>query len=296
MESINPEGYTENEPKGIIMETESRFKQSDPEPDPHDADPPEQKPKKKWPAGKHVITISLSTFLLGAMAVGAYHWYQDAASREETDDAYITGHLHQVSTRIDGTVEKIFVDDNEHVTQGQVLVSLDPRDYQVKVNQALADLKQAERQVKVDQSSVSYHDQDALGKTTNAEGSIAGAVASIARSEALVREAQANILASQAQVTAREAELVRAQADFVRFEHLANEGAVPLSQRDSAKRDYLVAVENLNAARDTVTQAKERLQQAQQTVQTSKAQLTLSKPKSNLPTRAVSKPKQIAKS
>ncbi len=274
MENSNPDGCSENEPKGVIIESESRFKQNEPPPDPHDADSPEQKPRKKRPSGKQIIIISVSTLLLGAAAIGANHWYQDAASHEETDDAYITGHLHQVSTRIDGTVEKIWVDDNEHVTKGKVLVSLDPGDYQVKVKQALANLEQVERQVKVDQSSVSYQDQDALGQTTNAEGSIASAIANIARSEALVREAQANILASQAQVTAREAELERAQADYNRFEHLASEGAVTLSQRDSAKRDYLVAVENLNAARDAVTQATERLQQAQQTVQTSKAQLT----------------------
>ncbi len=274
MESSYPDGYTGNESNVVILEQEARFKQNDPQPGAHDEDLPEKKPKTKRPSGKQIIIISLSTLLLGAVAVCAYHWYKDAASHEETDDAYITGHLHQVSTRIDGTVEKIWVDDNEHVTKGKVLVSLDPGDYQVKVNQALANLKQVERQVKVDQSSVTYHDQDSLGQTTNAEGAIASAIANIARSEALVREAQANILASQAQVTARQAELERAQADFDRFEHLANEGAVTMSQRDSAKRDYLVAVENLNAARDAVTQAKERLQQAQQTVQTSKAQLT----------------------
>ncbi len=242
-------------------------------PDSDNADT-EQEPIRKRPSGKRIITITASTVLLLSVAFGAYHWYQDASSHEETDDAYVTGHLHQVSTRVDGTVEKIWVDDNEHVTKGKVLVSLDPGDYQVKVEQALANLKQAERQVEVDQSSVHYQDQDALGQATNAEGSIASALATIARAEAQVREAQANINAKQAEATAREADLERAQADWKRFEYLATEGAITLSQRDGAKRDYLVAVENRNAAREAVTQATEKLQQAQQTVGTSNAQFT----------------------
>lgn len=248
--------------------------QRDEESDPRAVGQPKKERKNTWRIGKKVITIGVCAIVLGLTGAWGYHWYQDAASHEETDDAYITGSLHQVSTRLDGTVEKIWVDDNEQVTKGQILVSLDPRDYQVKLEQALANLKQAERQVQVDRSSVRYQNQDALGQATSAEGSRANALAAITRSEALVRETEAAILARQAEVTAKEAELDRAKADWMRFEHLANEGAVTLSQRDSAKRDYLVAVESRNAARDAVTQATERLVQAQQTVNTSKAQLT----------------------
>jgi membrane fusion protein (multidrug efflux system) len=55
---------------------------------------------------------------------------------ETTDDAYTTGHIHNISSRVTGTVIAVLVDDNEFVKQGQVLVQLDPRDYQVKVDEA----------------------------------------------------------------------------------------------------------------------------------------------------------------
>jgi len=153
-------------------------------------------------------------------------------------------------------------------------VTLDSNDYRVKVEQALANLQQAERQVDVDKFSVHYQNQDAEGESTNAEGSIANAIASISKAEASVREAQANILSKEADLKAKQAEADRAEANFKRFDALARQGAVPLMQRDSAKRDYVVAVENRNAARDAITQATERLQQAQETVNTCKAQLT----------------------
>jgi membrane fusion protein (multidrug efflux system) len=222
---------------------------------------------------KKVLFGGLCTAMLLVAGVAVYEWIQFGSSHEETDDAYITGHLHQVSTRVDGTVEKVWVDDNQHVKQGQVLVTLDSNDYQVKVEQAQANLKQAERQIRVDQTSVDYQRQDARGENTDAEGSVANATAEIKKAEAGVLESQAKILSNQDDLKAKQAEVERAEADWKRYEMLAKEGAVTLSQRDSAKRDYLVATQIRNAAQEDVTQAIHRLQQAQESVNTSKAQL-----------------------
>jgi membrane fusion protein (multidrug efflux system) len=55
-----------------------------------------------------------------------------------SNDGNTTGHIHNISSRVTGTVIAVLVDDNEFVRQGQVLVQLDPRDYQVKVDEARA--------------------------------------------------------------------------------------------------------------------------------------------------------------
>ena len=65
-------------------------------------------------------------------------YYISASHHATTDDAYTTGHIHNISSRVPGTVMAVLVDDNEFVRQGQVLVRLDPRDYQVKVDEAQA--------------------------------------------------------------------------------------------------------------------------------------------------------------
>lgn len=238
----------------------------------------EETQKPRSPKGNKFSKKALSILLsLTLVAVGGYfgvNSFNYLSSHEETDDAYVTGHLHQVSTRINGTVDQVLVDDNEHVKQGQVIVLLDPRDYKVKVDQALAALLQAQRHAKTAQSSVSFQDTTARGKDENARGSIDNAIAAISRSEAQVGEAKAGIEAAKSDLAAKEAELERAETDYHRFDALESEGAISTSQRDATKRDYLVAMQNRNSARTAITEAMERLAQAQQTVSTSKADLT----------------------
>ncbi len=74
-------------------------------------------------------------------AVTAYLVY--ASSHATTDDAYTTGHVHNISSRVAGTVVEVSVDDNQFVKKGQVLARLDPRDFQVQVDKARADYHHA---------------------------------------------------------------------------------------------------------------------------------------------------------
>ena len=80
--------------------------------------------------------------LLAIIGVAAYLVY--ASYHETTDDAYTTGHVHSISTRVSGTVIEVAVDDNQQVKKGQVLVRLDPRDFQVAVDKAQADEDRAQ--------------------------------------------------------------------------------------------------------------------------------------------------------
>lgn len=66
---------------------------------------------------------------------------------ESTDDAFLKGHVHIISARIPGTVKDVLVKDNERVKQGQELVQLDPRDYDVQVKIAQANYSKAHKDV-----------------------------------------------------------------------------------------------------------------------------------------------------
>ena len=66
-----------------------------------------------------------------------------ASTHEMTDDAYTAGYVHQISSRVTGNVIQLLIDDNEHVVQGQVLLRLDPTDYQVEVAKAQANYDRA---------------------------------------------------------------------------------------------------------------------------------------------------------
>jgi membrane fusion protein (multidrug efflux system) len=100
------------------------------------ADDQKEKPKKpfKWTPLKVAGLVVIALLLIGLGTV----YYIYASHHATTDDAYTTGHIHNISSRVTGTVIAVLVDDNEFVKQGQVLLKLDPRDYQVKVDQAQA--------------------------------------------------------------------------------------------------------------------------------------------------------------
>jgi membrane fusion protein (multidrug efflux system) len=81
----------------------------------------------------------------GIIAVVAILFYAyDAYAHEETDDAYVTGHLHEVATRINGVVTEVRVDDNQFVHQGDVLVRLDPTENMALEAAARADFDVAQ--------------------------------------------------------------------------------------------------------------------------------------------------------
>jgi len=105
------------------------------------------KPKKKSPTQEKIVRVIKSRpFLIGAGIVGVILLivvWRHASTHESTDDAYTTGHIHNIAARVNDTVLEVLVDDNQRVQAGQVLVRLDPADYEVQVAQAQANYEKA---------------------------------------------------------------------------------------------------------------------------------------------------------
>ena len=97
---------------------------------------PEKNPSKpfKWTPLKILLTGIIASILI---ILGTLYLI-DASHHETTDDAYTTGHVHYISSRVSGTVVAVLVDDNQFIQEGQMLVKLDPRDYKVTLDQARA--------------------------------------------------------------------------------------------------------------------------------------------------------------
>src|SRR5580693_4760082 len=77
-------------------------------------------------------------------AIPGFHYYRFLESHVSTDDAYVDGTVALVSSRVAGTVTNVYVEDNWTVKEGQLLLTLDPRDFEVKVAQAEAQLDRAQ--------------------------------------------------------------------------------------------------------------------------------------------------------
>jgi membrane fusion protein, multidrug efflux system len=104
-----------------------------------------QKGKTKNGPPRRFLVIGGIIAVLG-LFFGIRYWMY-ASTHEDTDDAYVTGYTHQISSRITGTVQEVLVDDNWHVTAGQPLLKLDPRDYQVQLQKDRASYLQAQAQL-----------------------------------------------------------------------------------------------------------------------------------------------------
>ncbi len=104
-------------------------------------EPQDEKKKKKfhWTPLKIIGLV----VLVVVVAIVATYYIIYAMGHETTDDAYTTGFVHQISSRVTGNVTELLIVDNQYVKQGQVLLRLDPRDYLVQVAKAQANYDRA---------------------------------------------------------------------------------------------------------------------------------------------------------
>src|SRR5690349_2552753 len=91
--------------------------------------------------------IAVGVVLLLILIFGGRYWLY-ARSHESTDDAFIDGHIIQVSPKVSGYVIKVYVDSNQQVNKGDLLAEIDPRDYQTRLDQAKAALAAGEARLK----------------------------------------------------------------------------------------------------------------------------------------------------
>ena len=149
-------------------------------------------------------TLIRGGVILGVILITALLYWLHARNFESTDDAYTTAHVHDISTRVAGTIESVNVDDNQLVKEGQALLVLDPRDFKVAAEQARAQVferKAASEQAQANQVKAQL-DFDRLSKL--------GAQQVVSKQD--VDNATAALKANNAALTAAKADLATAEA------------------------------------------------------------------------------------
>jgi membrane fusion protein (multidrug efflux system) len=201
--------------------------------------------------------------ILAALAIGGLFFWLHARQFETTDDAQIDAHLNSISSRVEGTIVRVYVEDNQMVKPGDSLVDLDPRDYQVSLDQALAQLSQARSMVFAEQPNVPLTQVENVTNISSGEADVANAQAALAAARrdresfaAKLAEAQANSVKAQAdlgrykQLIAKE-EVSRQEYDGVAAEADAQQAVVASSRAD------------LEASGHVIDQRRAQLAQAQ---------------------------------
>src|SRR6059036_283459 len=219
-----------------------------------------EEPRPRRKRRKRILLLLLGLLVVGVF--GGILW-RHFSTYETTDDAQVDAHLYPVSARVHGYVIRVNAGDNEHVQQGTVLVEIDPRDYQVAVDQARADLANAEA------TAQSLH-IDVPITTTNTSSQLDSAAADVEKAAAGVTAAEKQLAAAKARLEQDQANDVKAQQDLVRYQMLVEQEEVARQVYDSAlaaAKASVAAVSasaaNVDAARQSVEQARSVLTSAQ---------------------------------
>jgi len=202
--------------------------------------------------------------ILLAALLGLYLYFHN---RESTDDGQIDGHITPIAAKIYGRVGKVQVKDNQPVKAGQVLVQLDPADYQAALDQAKAALALAEGEARSAGVDVPRTTEDTASGTSSAQAQLAMAQADLMRAQATYEQSQtADLAYAQANIEKSRANAQLGQADLARYLPLMQKGEISKQQYDAAKA-------NADATGSALNADQQKLVQAQRYVEISRAQL-----------------------
>jgi membrane fusion protein (multidrug efflux system) len=209
------------------------------------------------PAAKATSSRRLVAIVVVAVlgVAGAAYWLY-ARQFEDTDDAQIDGNISNVSPRVSGTVSAVYVLENQHVKQGDVLAEIDPTDLQIALDQAKAQVAEAQAQLEVEHPSVP------ITLATN-ESTVASARSDLAGAQAGLSAAIKEVDQLTAQLAQAEANNRTAQLERQRAEKLISEGAIAQSDYDQRVDAATAAAANSDATRQSLAAAKDRVLQQQ---------------------------------
>ena len=183
-------------------------------------------------------------------------WYLYSRGFEDTDDAQVDGHLNPISSRIDGTINGVFIDDNKSVQRGEILVELDPRDYEVALEQAKAQADQAAAQLGAS------HPNLPITQITN-RTDLASSRADVVNAEAALSAARHDFDTAVAKLKEAQAVSERNQADFDRYKTLFEKNEVSRAEYDQYRSIAAAQVQTVAANESGVESARKTVEQRQ---------------------------------
>ena len=215
-------------------------------------EPTSTAPQNTEPDSKKLIQRPLSVLILTALVIcgivyGAYFLWQ-SFTHESTDDAFVDSHIVAVAPKIAGRVSSVNVRDNQEVKKGDLLVEIDPRDYDSVVTQKKAALEVATAQLHSSQAS----EQQA---------------------QAHVQTVEAAFGAAKAAVDSAETTTKRQHSDLERNQKLSIGGAISPQELEHSRLDTANADANLQSKVSQVSAAEAYMKEAESQLKVSASQV-----------------------
>jgi membrane fusion protein (multidrug efflux system) len=209
--------------------------------------------------------------VLAIVAVALLAYYHNRVS---TDDAEVDGHIVPIASKISGTVAAVMINDNEPVKEGQVLIRIDPRDYQARVDQAKAALALAEARARGADVGVPLTRETTDSTSSGADAQLAAAQANYDKAKfSYAKDSTGELAYARANVAAQQANNDRAQADLARMKPLMEKGEISQQQYDAYLAAARVADSQLTAAKEKLVSAGEAAEVSREAMLAAKAQV-----------------------
>lgn len=240
---------------------------------------------------KRTVLRAAGILILVIGAVIGFRYFLHSLTHESTDDAFIEGHVIQISPKVAGHVLQVHVEDNQEVKKGHILLELDPRDYQTRVNEsraavdvALAKRRAAQLNVELTSATSTAGASQASSGVDIARSSFEAARAQAAAAEkkveqvaAQVRAARANADQALAQAQAAEAEMARVEADLRRTQQLYANKLVSREEYEHAVASGRSSAAQYQAARQRASSTDAQVAEAQSAERTAQEELNQAK-------------------
>src|SRR6202041_1796546 len=207
----------------------------------------------------HPLKVLVGLVVLLAVVLGAVYFIRNAFLIESTDDAQVDGHIMPLSARISGYVLEVPVMEGQLVHAGDVLVTIDPQDYKVSVNQAQAALADA-----MASAAGSRFNVPITSVTTQSNLESAGTA--VLNAQAGLNAAEQNFESAKAILEQADANAAKSDADLVRYGQL-------VAKEDISHQQYDQAVAAAKANRSGVVSARAIVQAAEQAVHQAEGKL-----------------------
>jgi membrane fusion protein (multidrug efflux system) len=145
--------------------------------------------------------------------IGGFLYYRYTSTHISTDDAFLQAHIVPVSARVNGSVGAVLVDDNQRVRAGDVLVRLDPSDFETALQGSKAQLAAAQHAAASAALEADLIAQQTTARLAQAQAGIEEATAARQTAEAVIEQAAQRVTLAEAQAATAAAELAHAAAE-----------------------------------------------------------------------------------
>src|SRR5579863_2838630 len=233
--------------------------------------------RKSGKRGRILILVAI----VAVLAVSGFFLWRYLNTYESTDDAQVDGHIDAISARISGNIIDVHAEDEKYVKAGDVLVRIDPRDYQVALDKAEADLADAEAALETSRINIPITSTTTASQLKSANSGHGDATAFLLGADRQLEAAQARLVSANAGVREAEANLAKANDDVGRYKMLVDKDEISRQQyvtavdtadaaratRDARMAAVAEAEQNIVVARSVVDQAKQRIAEADASVE-----------------------------